>query len=137
VTRGTPFKFVLGRRNVITGWDRGFATMRVGERAFLECGPVYAYGASGSPPKIPADATLRFEVELLGFGPKKKEVSRSAHRRYTEVRRVRHAASSHQPPSRCAAPRRAPRACGAPARYGSHGCGAALRAGQATSCWQS
>ena len=74
VTRGAPFKFVLGRGNVIKGWDVGFAGMRKGEKAYLTCGPTFAYGAAGSPPTIPADATLRFEVELLGFGPKAKEV---------------------------------------------------------------
>ena len=73
VNRGVPFKFTLGTGGVIKGWDQGFATMKKGERAFLECGPSYAYGERGSPPKIPANATLRFEVELLGFGPKKKE----------------------------------------------------------------
>jgi peptidylprolyl isomerase len=55
------------------GWDEGFATMRKGEKAFLVCGPAFAYGPGGSPPKIPANATLRFEVELLSFGPKPKE----------------------------------------------------------------
>ncbi len=72
VTRGTTFKFELGRGAVIRGWDDGFATMRRGEKAFLQCAPEYAYGAAGSPPKIPPNATLRFEVELIGFGPKKK-----------------------------------------------------------------
>ena len=41
--------------------------MRKGERAYLTCSPDYAYGKAGSPPKIPADATLVFEVELLGW----------------------------------------------------------------------
>lgn len=72
VSRGQPFKFTIGQGQVISGWDRGFATMKVGEKAFLTCGPTYAYGASGSPPTIPPGATLRFEVELLGFAPKKK-----------------------------------------------------------------
>ena len=48
--------------------------MTVGETAFLTCKPAFAYGAAGSPPTIPADATLVFEVELLGFGPKAKEL---------------------------------------------------------------
>jgi tetratricopeptide (TPR) repeat protein len=47
--------------------------MRKGERATLICSPDYAYGARGSPPKIPANATLKFEVELLDFKDKKKE----------------------------------------------------------------
>jgi peptidylprolyl isomerase len=47
--------------------------MKVGEKALLKCTPEYAYGKTGSPPKIPANATLEFEVELLGFKEKKKE----------------------------------------------------------------
>jgi len=65
--RGTPFDFKLGMGSVIKGWDTGVATMKVGEVAELLCGPEYAYGANGSPPKIPANATLKFEVELLDF----------------------------------------------------------------------
>ena len=70
VKRGKPFEFNVGTGNVIKGWDRGFATMKPGEKAFLTCGPSYAYGASGSPPLIPANATLRFEVEYIGPAPK-------------------------------------------------------------------
>jgi peptidylprolyl isomerase len=73
VDRGKPFKFTLGQGQVIQGWDEGFASMKVGEKAMLEITPDYGYGKSGSPPKIPANATLRFEVELLGFNEKKKE----------------------------------------------------------------
>ncbi|KAF0700461.1 Aste57867_8990 [Aphanomyces stellatus] len=72
--RNQVFTFVLGKGNVIKAWDLGFATMKVGERAILTCAPEYAYGASGSPPKIPANATLKFDVELLGFAPKKKDL---------------------------------------------------------------
>ena len=54
------------RSQVISGWDRGFASMRVGERALLTLSPEYAYGGEGSG-KIPASATLEFEVELLSF----------------------------------------------------------------------
>jgi len=66
--RGTSFDFKLGTGAVIKGWDTGVATMKIGEVAELLCGPEYAYGESGSPPKIPANATLKFEVELLDFG---------------------------------------------------------------------
>lgn len=72
--RNSEFKFVLGRGNVIKAWDLGFATMKVGEKAVLTCKAEYAYGENGSPPKIPANATLKFDVELLGFSPKKKEM---------------------------------------------------------------
>ena len=58
----------LGAAQVIACWDQAFAAMRAGERAVLTCTAAYAYGAAGSPPKIPADATLRFDVELLSFG---------------------------------------------------------------------
>lgn len=71
--RGQEFKFQLGKGQVIKGWDLGFASMRVGERATLTITAPYAYGASGSPPKIPANATLKFDVELLGFQEKPKE----------------------------------------------------------------
>ena len=54
------------RSQVISGWDRGFASMRVGERALLTLSPEYAYGGGGSG-KIPGSATLEFEVELLSF----------------------------------------------------------------------
>jgi peptidylprolyl isomerase len=64
---------VLGKGNVIKAWDLAFATMKVGEQAVLTCKPEYAYGASGSPPKIPPNATLKFDVELLGFSQKEKE----------------------------------------------------------------
>jgi len=58
---------------VIQGWDKGFASMTTGEKAVLTIKSEYGYGPSGSPPKIPANATLVFDVELLSFGPKKKE----------------------------------------------------------------
>lgn len=41
--------------------------MKKNEKAMLTCAPDYAYGAAGSPPTIPANATLKFEVELLNF----------------------------------------------------------------------
>ena len=66
-SRNDPFKFVIGKSQVIKGWDSGVATMTVGERAILYCAPEYAYGAAGSPPKIPANATLAFDVELISF----------------------------------------------------------------------
>mmetsp|Transcript_28022 Transcript_28022/g.32105 ORF Transcript_28022/g.32105 Transcript_28022/m.32105 type:complete len:486 (+) Transcript_28022:75-1532(+) len=73
VDRGQPFKFTIGQGQVIKGWDEGFASMKVGEKAILTISSDYGYGKSGSPPKIPADATLNFEVELLGFKEKEKE----------------------------------------------------------------
>lgn len=52
---------------MIKGWDEGVKTMKKGEKAKLVCRSDYAYGDSGSPPKIPPKATLNFEVELLSW----------------------------------------------------------------------
>lgn len=60
--RNEPFQFDLGRGTVIKAWDVAVATMKKGEIATLTCAPQYAYGKSGSPPLIPPDATLQFEV---------------------------------------------------------------------------
>lgn len=59
------FDFTLGTGSVIKAWDIGIRTMKKGEVAILTCQPEYAYGKQGSPPKIPGNATLIFEVELL------------------------------------------------------------------------
>lgn len=65
--RGTPFKFTLGQGQVIKGWDLGIKTMKKGENALFTIPPDLAYGESGSPPTIPANATLQFDVELLSW----------------------------------------------------------------------
>ena len=52
---------------VIKGWDVGVASMKKGEKALFKIRSEYAYGDSGSPPKIPEKATLNFEVELLSW----------------------------------------------------------------------
>ncbi|KAL1506340.1 hypothetical protein ABEB36_005724 [Hypothenemus hampei] len=65
--RGEPFQFDLGKGKVIKAWEIGIATMKKGERAILTCKPEYAYGFNGSPPTIPSNATLKFDVELLDW----------------------------------------------------------------------
>lgn len=65
--RGTPFKFKLGEGQVIKGWDEGIRTMKKGESAVFTIPPELAYGESGSPPTIPPNATLQFDVELLSW----------------------------------------------------------------------
>lgn len=65
--RNEPFEFKLGQGSVIKAFDMGVATMKLGEKCVLKCAPDYAYGASGSPPNIPPNSTLNFELEMLGW----------------------------------------------------------------------
>lgn len=71
--RDEKFKFVLGKGEVIKGWDIGFSSMSIGEEAVLTLTSDYAYGDTGSPPKIAGGATLIFHVKLFSYGPKKKD----------------------------------------------------------------
>ena len=68
IANDQPFSFTLGAGQVIKGWDLGVLGMKVGEKRKLTIAPALAYGTAGVPGAIPANATLIFEVELLGIG---------------------------------------------------------------------
>ena len=74
---GKPFQFTLGQGRVIKGWDQGIVGMKIGQKRQLVIPPELAYGAAGQGP-IPANATLTFDVQLVGLVRLAKEDSNAA-----------------------------------------------------------
>jgi FKBP-type peptidyl-prolyl cis-trans isomerase FkpA len=66
----TPYTFRVGAGTVIQGWDQGVPGMRVGGRRKLTIPPNLAYGSQGSPPAIPGNATIVFDITLLSIAGK-------------------------------------------------------------------
>src|SRR5262245_54565715 len=64
--RGQPIEFQIGTPYIIQGWNEGITGMKVGGKRKLTIPPSIAYGADGRPPVIPPNATLKFDIELMG-----------------------------------------------------------------------
>jgi len=64
---GNPFIFELGVGHAIPAWDICVQSMKKGEKCIMRCGPEYAFGRLGCPPRIPGDSWLEFQIELLFF----------------------------------------------------------------------
>jgi FKBP-type peptidyl-prolyl cis-trans isomerase len=66
---GQPITVTVGTGQVITGWDEGLIGAKIGERRHLLIGSDKAYGANGSPPAIPPNAPLAFDVDVVDIVP--------------------------------------------------------------------
>jgi len=93
--RGDKFSFSIGNQEVIKGWDLGVATMTIGEVSTFYIKAEYGYGSAGSPPKIPGNATLVFEIEL--FSVQGEDVSKDKDGGI--VRRIKTAGEGYDQPN--------------------------------------
>ena len=90
---GYPFEFTVGEQKVVPGWEAAITQLRIGDVCVLECAPDMGYGAAGSPPDVPGNAHLVFELEVAAIKERIKGSGASDRERLATLRAEREAAA--------------------------------------------
>jgi len=91
---GYPFEFTVGEQSVVPGWEAAIICLYVGDVCTVECAPAMGYGAAGSAPDVPKNATLVFDLELVSMKERIKGSGASDRERLADLRAERETAAA-------------------------------------------